>query len=104
MLVGGEPTHLVDPERPEQLALHGPGPLPDLVAEQRAAVGFLDAPGALAGRSREGPAHVTEQLAFDQRLRDRPRVDRHERTRRAARLEVDRASHELLAGAALAGD
>ena len=45
---------------------------------------------------------VAEQLALEQRLRQRGAVDRHERSRRALAPGVQRARGDLLAGAALA--
>jgi len=47
----------------------------------------------------ERPLLVTEQLALEQRLRDRGAVHRDERLGAAQRQIVDRARHQLLAGA-----
>ena len=52
----------------------------------------------------EGAAHVSEEFALEQTLRDRRAVDRDERLRRAAAREVDGARDDFLAGAALAAD
>ncbi len=76
----------------------------DLVEEQRAAGGLLEAALAAVHGAGEGAALVTEQLALDQLARDRRHVDGHERGRAAAPVVVQRARHELLAGAALAVD
>jgi uncharacterized protein YoaH (UPF0181 family) len=52
----------------------------DLVEEQRAAVGLLEAAAARGLRAGEGAALVAEELAFEQVLRDRRGVDGDERT------------------------
>ena len=51
----------------------------DLVEEQRAAVGLLEAAAARRLRAGEGAALVAEQFAFEQVLGDRRGVDRDER-------------------------
>ena len=56
----------------------------DLVQEHRAPVGGLEHAHAVAVRSGERAAHGAEQLAFQQRGRDRPAIHRHERLRRRA--------------------
>jgi hypothetical protein len=76
----------------------------DLVEEHRAAVGELEAAELLRVRPGEGALLVAEQLRFDQRLGDRRHVDGHERLPAALAPRVDRPRHQLLAGAALAGD
>src|SRR5258706_3926015 len=55
----------------------------DLVEEERAALGLLEAAPAHRLRTGEGAALVAEELALQQVLRDRGRVDRDERFRRA---------------------
>ena len=60
-------------EHAQQLGLHGQGDLADLVEEDRAAVGHLEAALALADRAGESAFLVAEQLAFQQRLRAGPR-------------------------------
>ena len=76
----------------------------DLVEEQRAALGLLEA--ALRARlgAGEGALLVAEQLALDQFARDRRHVDRHERALPALAEVVQHARDQLLAGAALAVD
>jgi hypothetical protein len=76
----------------------------DLVEEQRAALGLLEAAAPRALRAGERAALVPEQLALEQVLRDRRRVDRDERTRGARAVTVQRARDELLAGPRFAGD
>jgi hypothetical protein len=73
--------------------------VPHLVHEQRAVVRDLEQPLALAVRAGEGAALVAEQLALLQRLRDRRAVLGDEGLPAAARVLVDRARDQLLAGA-----
>ena len=91
-------------ERAQELHLHLERDLADLVEEQRAAVGELEAAGAVADRAGERAALVAEQLALDEAFGDRRAVDLDERAVLARRAEVQRAGDELLARAALAGD
>ncbi len=60
--------------------------------------------GAIGARVGEGAALVAEQLALEQRVGDGGAVDRDEGALGARRVEVQRARHQLLAGARLAGD
>ena len=76
--------------------------LADLVEEERAAVGLREEAAAGAVGAGEGALGVAEELALEQRLRDRGAVHRHEGLVAARRLRVDRAREHLLAGAALA--
>ena len=80
-LIGADRAHLADRERAQQLGLHGDADLADLVEEQRAAIGAAEQPLARVG-AREGAAHVAEQLALGEVLRQRGAVDRHERALR----------------------
>ena len=61
-------------------------------------------PGAARGRAGEGALLVAEELGFDQVARDRRHVDGDERALAALAVIVQRAGHELLAGAGFAGD
>ena len=61
-------------------------------------------PCAAIGRAGERALLVAEDLALEQRLRNRRAVDRDERKRRARAELVDRLRDQLLAGARLAGD
>ncbi len=76
----------------------------DLVQEQSAAFGLLEASDAPVGRARERAALVTEQLAFHQLLGNRGHVDGDESAVPALAVIVQRARHQLLAGAAFAHD
>jgi hypothetical protein len=88
----------------QQLRLKRERQLADLVEEDRAAVRRLERPGARRHRARERAARMPEQLALDDRARQRRAVDDHERPRRARRRVVDRARGQLLARAGLAQD
>ena len=76
----------------------------DLVEEQRAALGLLEASAALGSSAGEGAALVAEEFGFEQVLRDRRGVDGDEGTGGARTVAVQRARDEFLAGARLAGD
>ena len=76
--------------------------LADLVEEDGAAVRQLEAADLAGVRAGEGAALVAEQLALDQRRRQRGAVDDDERRVAARAAPVDRAREQLLAGAGLA--
>jgi hypothetical protein len=84
----------------QQLHLHLERDLADLVEEQRAAVGQLEAPGLGLHGAGEGAALVAEQLRLHQVLGDGRAVDLDERLVLAgARAVVDGRGDQLLAGA-----
>ena len=64
----------------------------------------LEKPDPVRVRAGEGAARVTEELALDQRVRDRAEVVRNERTRGARRERVERPRDQLLSGAGLSLD
>src|SRR5262249_62026548 len=97
-------VHLALLEHAEELGLDLERHLADLVEEERAAVGELEAAGPRRHRAREGAALVAEELALRQRGRDRRAVHLDERLPLAAAALVDGASHQLLARPALAQD
>ena len=105
-----DPVPAADPldlpllEEPEELDLEREAHLADLVEEERAAVGDLELPLPLDVGARVGALLVPEQLRLQQRLGDRPAVDRHERAVAPAALRVERAGEQFLAGSALALD
>ena len=76
----------------------------DLIEEERAALGLLEAPGIARGRARKSALLVTEQLGLDQFSRDRRHVDGDERPLAALAVIMQRLRHQLLAGAGLARD
>ena len=62
----------------QQLHLQQRARVPDLVEEQRAALGRIEEPGTIAHRPGERPARVPEQLALDQAVRRRAAIVRDE--------------------------
>ena len=94
---GGDDPHVdLDRRRPadavegallqhaQELGLRRRRELADLVQEDRAAVGELELPEPARRGAREGALLVAEELALEQRVRNRRAVDRDERPRRAA--------------------
>src|SRR5262249_16685656 len=67
-------------------------------------VGLLELADAAAVGAGEGALLVAEQLALQQRLRDGRAVDGEKRRLGPGAVLVEGAGHQLLAGAALAGD
>src|SRR5256714_2453795 len=63
----------------EKLRLGRQRQLADFVEEERAAVGGLDEAGAVAVGAGEGAANAAEQLALDERFRQRRAIDGGER-------------------------
>jgi hypothetical protein len=82
---------------PQELGLQVQRQLADLVEQQRAAVGRLEAPRPVAGGAREAPLHVPEELALQQLARDRRAVDLHEGPLGPRAPQVERAREPLLA-------
>ena len=89
-------------ERAQELRLQRERELADLVEEERAAARELEAADARRDRAGERAALVAEELALDERLRERRAVDVHERPLGARRGRVELARREPLAGARLA--
>jgi len=65
-------------EHAQQLRLHLLRELPDLIQEERPAVGLLEKSLVIPEGPRECPLDVPEELAFKQGLRDGGDVDGHE--------------------------
>ena len=95
---------LVALQHAQQLGLQVERHVADLVEEERAARRLAEASRARIDGAGEGALLVAEEFALEQLARDRRRVHRDEGARRARRRLVDRARHQFLAGAALAGD
>ena len=76
----------------------------DLVQEQRAAGGLLEAADPAGHRPGEGALLVAEQLALDQLARDRRHVHGDEGPAPALAVVVQGPGHQLLAGAGFAED
>ena len=103
-VVVAHPADLPALQRPEESRLERPWQLPDLVEEQRAAVGHLEEAGAVFVGTRERPFSMAEELALHQVLGKGPAVDRHQRPRGPRTAVVDGTGHQLLAGPGLAAD
>ena len=91
-------------KKPQQLHLQSQRHLPDLVQEQRAAVGILDLPLHLPMGARKRALLVTEQLTLQQVFRNRSAIDGNEWAVLAGRAAMDGARNEFLAGAAVSHD
>ena len=116
ILVGGrEYTRIdLDPRRPanrlhrlflqnaQHFGLRLQAHVANLVEEDRAAVGDLELAAPIGDGAGERPAHVAEQLAFDQLFGDCGAVDFNEGRAPAAAQRVDRPRDQLFAGAVFA--
>src|SRR5207247_8989032 len=102
LFAAADATERVVLKDPQELGLHRNLQLGDLVEEEGAPVGELEAAEPPLDRSREGAALVSENLALDKRLGNGGAVDGDERALAAAGALVDRPRDPLLAGAALA--
>ena len=91
-------------QHPEQARLRLHRHVADLVEEQRAALGLLEAARRARVGAGEGALLMAEQLALDQVARDRRHVDGDERPGLALAVIVQRARDQFLAGARLAGN
>src|SRR5437016_13845032 len=89
-------------ENAKKLHLRLEGQLADLVEEDRAAIGELEAADAALQGTGEGTLHMSEQLALDQTRGDCTAVHLHQRTVAAGAAVVDRAGDQLFAGPGLA--
>ena len=91
-------------QHPQQLHLGLQRQLADLVQEDGAPVGELEAADPAIQRSGERALDVAEELALHEPRRDRAAVDLHQWPRAAHAQVVDGPRDQLLAGAGLAGD
>ena len=80
------------------------GSSPDLVEEQRAAVGQFEQTRLGVGRAGERATHVAEQFALEQGLDDGRAVDHDEAPVRTRTELVQGTRDQFLAGAGLAAD
>ncbi len=102
--VGAHRHHLAPLQRGQELGLQLARDVADLVQEQGPARRRLEPPDAILVGAGVRALLVAEQLAGRQRLGDDAESDRHERSAGAARLAVDLAGDQLLAGPVLAQD
>ena len=86
------------------LACSGQRHVADLVQEDRALVGHLEAADALSVGAGERALFVAEQLALHQRRRQRRQVDLDQRPFGVGRVLVQHLGHRFLARAGLADD
>src|SRR5207245_2147745 len=91
-------------EDAQELRLELERDVANLVEEERAFIGELEAADFLGDGAREGAAFVAEQLRFKQPRRNGGAIDLHESALAAGAQAVDGASDELLARAGLAED
>ena len=89
---------------PQQLGLRGQRHLADFVEKQRPALGQREKSLAVAAGVGEGPLHVPEQLALQQRIGQRRDVHRDERLFPPLAMLVQAPGNHLLARAAFAHD
>src|SRR5205085_1175000 len=91
-------------ENTEELRLELGRELTDFVEKHRSAVRGFERAFAIAIGSRERATHVTEELALDERRRNRSAVDDDERAIGARSALDELRRDELFAGPAFAGD
>ena len=97
-----DPLELALLENAEELHLELGGRGIDLVEEDRAGVGRLEAAGPVGDRPGERSADMPKQLALEEALGEGPAVDAHERSAPARRELVDRLGDQFLPRAGLA--
>ena len=99
-----QPAELPFFQDSEQFCLGSRRHFANLVQQQRAAVGQLEAAGPPLRRAGECAFLMAEDFALDQCLRNGRAVDRDKGPRFARAQIMQRPRHQLLAGAALAGN
>src|SRR5579885_1047100 len=100
--VGADGLHLAVLDHAQELRLHARRRLADLVEEHRSLVRFGKEPAPIALGPGERAAHVAEELALEQRLRERGAVLHDEGPAAPRPALMNGARQELLAGARLA--
>ena len=88
----------------QQLGLDAQRQVGDFVEQEHASIGGFEEPGAIFHGPREGPPHMAEQLALEQRLDDGRTVHDDKGPRAAAPCPVDGPGCQLLPGAGLSRD
>ena len=96
-----DPLDLALLQHAQQLRLHLRRHVADLVEEESPAVGSLELPATLLGRSRERAGLVSEKLALDEALGHGRAVELLERPLGAGRAGMNRRRDQLLARPAL---
>ena len=98
-----DPLDLSFLQHTEKLRLHRQAHLADLIKEDGALVGELEATPPLRHRAGERALLMAEELGLEERLRQGGARHLHHRARAAVGVVVERLRDQLLAGAALAG-
>ena len=101
-LVLTDSPNLTRLQEPQQLHLHRPIQLAQLVQKQRAAVSHLKQPRSRLIGSGERTLAMTKKLALDQMLGQGPAIDRHERHVRPITQFVHPPGNQFLTRARLA--
>src|SRR5262245_12260072 len=96
--------HFAFLDRAQQLRLKVQRHVADLVQEQRAAMRRPNETFAVARRTGKRALLVTEELAFEQRFRNRSAVHRNEGPGTSRARAMNRLREELLTGTALTLD
>ncbi len=99
-----DPGHLAIFDRAQQAVLRRAGQGGELVEEERAAIGLLEAAGPGLGGAGEGSRLMAEQLGLDQGFGKRGAVHHDQRPVPARGQMVQALGDQLLAGAPLADD
>ena len=89
-------------QHPQQLDLYFERQVTDLIEKNRRVIGELEAAGLARQRSRKRAPFAAEELAFDERRRDRRAVHPHHRTRVARAELVDLSREQFLSRPGLA--
>src|SRR5215469_8873752 len=97
-----DPGELALLEHAQKLGLKLERKVADFIEEDGSGVGHFEFASSSLVCTCERTTFMAEQLALQQALRNRRTIHRHEWRAPAPRLEVNRAGHEILAGAALA--
>src|SRR5262249_23654157 len=100
--IGSDALNFACFEEAEEQGLHPQRHIPELVEEQRPVIGERGKSGLVAIRTREAAAHVTEQLALEESIRQARAVDRDEIARAPAAELVNQACNDFLAYAGFA--
>jgi hypothetical protein len=103
-LVPADAVEVAIGQHAQQACLQVERHVADLVEEQGAVLGLLEAAAPHRLGAGEGAALVAEQLGFQQVLRDRRRVQGDERLLSARAVFMEGARDQLLAGAAFPGN
>ena len=103
-VVAAEPSNLPIGKDTKQLGLQGHRHFGNFVEEQCSPVRLLKTTGAGSDCPCKRSPFVTEDLAFDQSIGYRGRVDRNKRLVCSCAQLMDRPCHEFFAGPAFAGN